>query len=121
MAYNDGHLVGTDRVTLYLPTDGSPYFRLVYHDESGRRRQTKAARDAAAALAKAEQLDAELTVREGDHSTRTLGELVEEYVSTGHNRKRDRNGNLKDEDWQHTQMQNVRRDLQPALDHQGSQ
>ncbi len=88
MSRGQGRMVGNGHVTIYEPTDRRPYYRLDYRDPTGRRRQRSAGRSPAAALAEAERIDAQLSRSHGGDDERTLGSLVDEYLSTPVGRRR---------------------------------
>lgn len=110
-----GRVVGNGHVTLYPPTAAKPYYRLDYVDETGRRRQPSAGRSPAAALAKAGTIDAQLSRFRGGDDARTLGDLVDEYLSTPVGRWRTARGQATTKDWQPSQFASVKKDLNRAI------
>ncbi|MDM7853647.1 site-specific integrase [Cellulomonas alba] len=115
MSRAHGHLVGTGRVTLYVPTGSRPYYRLSFVDATGERRHRSLGRDPEFALHQAEALDAELANPDTGSTVVTLGELVREYVSTPRDRKRDKGGHLTGEDWTESNHAKIADDLARAV------
>lgn len=107
--------VGNGHVVLHEPTPNRPYYRLDYRDQTGQRHQPNVGRSPAAALARAQQLDAELSHLSGGQDDRTLGDLMDEYLSTPVGRHRSAHGRLTGRNWSPSQYASVRGDLRRAV------
>jgi len=123
MSRREGTQIGA--VKLYAPTGTRPYFRIVYRDASSKRREMGAGTEERFAVELALATDQELAAAAaGPNSVSatpappadlTLGSLVEEYVSTARDRKRDKSGRATGEDWQENHHGTVARDLRRAI------
>lgn len=115
MSAGRGLLVGNGHVTLYEPTASKPNYRLDYRDESGARHQPSVGRSAKTALATAKEIDAGLSRLRGGDDDRTLGNLMDDYLSTPVGRRRTPHGRLDRTDWQPSQYASVTQDLTRAV------
>jgi integrase len=114
-ARTTGLQVGTSgRVTLYGPTASRPTYRITVIDEHGARQHRSAGQSLQQAWNRAQELDAELSGRD-DPQTRTLGDLVAEYVSTPAGRKCDKRGRALGTNWSASHHKKVTQDLTRAV------
>ncbi|MFC0707877.1 tyrosine-type recombinase/integrase [Cellulomonas uda] len=102
-------------MTILKPAASKPYYRLIYTDRDGRRKYPNAGLDAATALAKAERLNLDLARAAGENDQEDLATMVARYVSTPGGRKRDKSGQLLDEDWTPNHWTKVRQGLNRAI------
>lgn len=107
--------IGNGHVTLREPTANRPYYRLDYRDETGQRHQPNVGRSPAVALDRAKEIDTRLSRLRGGDQERSLGDLMDEYLSTPVGRRRSPHGRLTGQDWSPNQYASVGRDLRRAV------
>lgn len=104
----------SSRVTLHEPTPDRATFRIVYLNLQGRRQEMSGSRSPGVAWNRANELDTRLSGRVEPQS-RTLGDLVAEYVSTPVGRKCAEDGYPTGDDWSNSHHRTVTHDLMNAV------